>query len=45
MYDWSREVNTTDPDYYKWTQWIFVQMFKARSGLQDVHADELVSEL
>ena len=28
IYDWDREVNTTDPAFYKWTQWIFVQMFK-----------------
>ena len=28
IYDWDMEVNTTDPEFYKWTQWIFIQMFK-----------------
>ncbi len=36
-YDWSREVNTTDPGYFKWTQWIFMQLF--RRGL--AYVDEV----
>jgi len=34
IYDWEKEVNTTDPHYYKWTQWIFLQMFKAGLAYQ-----------
>jgi len=34
LYDWDMEVNTTDPEFYKWTQWIFVKMFKAGLAYQ-----------
>ena len=45
IYDWDMEVNTTDPAFYKWTQWIFVQMFKEGSGLREGVPDQLVPVL
>jgi leucyl-tRNA synthetase len=34
MFDWVHTVNTTEPEYYKWTQWIFLQLFKAGLAYQ-----------
>lgn len=42
-YDWERRVNTTDPEYYKWTQWIFLQLFNSYYDIKKNKAQSITS--
>ena len=45
MVDWRYTLSTTDPDYYKWTQWVFLQLLEAGARLQEAGCGQLVPEL
>ncbi len=45
IYDWDMEVNTTDPAFYKWTQWIFVQMFKKSTAANVANIKRQIGEI
>ena len=42
-FDWSKEVRTSDPEYYKWTQWIFMQLFNSWYNLETDRAEDITS--